>query len=125
MFNNTCWIHYIIVDWEPDPQGLSTQIIGYICSAIVIIHTIPASIDAWRYQNADLVPDPSIILRTILSFLLSIYGILSCQLPQFVSGLGSLFFLLVHAAAKIRYRHCVAQKPKNCPIQVHHGLVSA
>ena len=110
-----CWIQAINPNFETDPQSVYTQIIGYIGTVLVIGHAIPASIDVWRLKNPDLVPDFSVVARIILSAFICWYGILTCQLPHFVSGVGSGIPLVLIIIGKIYFRHCNKLSAKQSP----------
>lgn len=111
-----CWVSKIIDPeiYVPQPQSLATQIIGYCCTALVIGHGLPSVVDIYTKKVPDLVPDGSLIARTILSVLMLFYGVMACQLPYFVGGLGSLLFFVLMAIAKCLYRNqcpCINQCP--------------
>lgn len=108
IIQDQCWVQTINPNFETDPQSLYTQIIGYIGTVLVIGHAIPASIDVWRLKNPDLVPDFSVVARIILSAFICWYGILTCQLPHFVSGIGSGIPLVLIVIGKIYFRHCIS-----------------
>jgi hypothetical protein len=94
-----------------DPQGAEAQAVGYAKVALVVAHAVPSMVKIWRKQDASVVPSWSLAFRTVLGALSAVFGVLICQLPEVVGGLGSLAVFAVIIAAKIKFRHCHPPAP--------------
>jgi len=92
-----CW-------FDVDPQSLPVQIVGYLGAAGVIGHAIPTLVKVAQSKNPSHVPLGSLVVRILVGIDIAVFGLLICQTPNIVSGVGSLLVLLPIAILKIIYR---------------------
>jgi uncharacterized protein with PQ loop repeat len=104
MTNSTCAV-------DLDPQGPVAQTLGYVAAALVVGHPIPSAYKIWRTRNPSAVPSQSLAIRVVLSAVIAGYGVAICQIPQIVSGTGSLVVFAVIIAAKVKFKNAVHGEP--------------
>jgi uncharacterized protein with PQ loop repeat len=87
-----------------DPQGVAAQVAGYAKTVLTVVHAVPSAVESWRTKNPDTVPTASLVLRTLLSLISIVFGVLICQVPELGAGAGSLAVFLAIFIAKGVFR---------------------